>query len=209
MRADGVAGGRHLLEDFGLLDRMLADREEDRLGAVRGERGQHRRRIHRPRAVVEGEHDFAGAQEVMALKCSKPKPGPPVVSISTTRLTPIAFGLAQVDWHRRRRWRHLGGDYRRCTAASGVRGRMRRMRHGCPPRRARAPDPGYGGLLSKKIAPKIAAQTMIASADAIAATRMSDLQVWDAAALGRRIFFPPSWPIQATLALAIGLGSGW
>src|SRR6187402_123654 len=31
------------------------------------------------------------------LKCSKPKPGPPVVSISTTRLTPSASGLAQVD----------------------------------------------------------------------------------------------------------------
>src|SRR3954467_11340757 len=27
------------------------------------------------------------------LKCSKPKPGPPVVSISTTRETPSAFGL--------------------------------------------------------------------------------------------------------------------
>src|SRR5260370_29710771 len=29
------------------------------------------------------------------LKCAKPKPGPPVVSISTTRLTPIASGFAQ------------------------------------------------------------------------------------------------------------------
>src|ERR1700740_1593003 len=29
------------------------------------------------------------------LKCSKPKPGPPVVSISTTRETPSASGLAQ------------------------------------------------------------------------------------------------------------------
>ena len=28
-----------------------------------------------------------------ALKCSKPKPGPPVVSISTTRETPNALGL--------------------------------------------------------------------------------------------------------------------
>src|SRR5436190_14620064 len=31
------------------------------------------------------------------LKCSKPKPGPPVVSISTTRDTPIAFGLPGQD----------------------------------------------------------------------------------------------------------------
>src|ERR1700722_3414036 len=29
------------------------------------------------------------------LKCSKPKPGPPVVSISTTRLIPSASGLVQ------------------------------------------------------------------------------------------------------------------
>src|SRR6516165_9474401 len=31
------------------------------------------------------------------LKCSKPKPGPPVVSISTTRETPSAFGLPGHD----------------------------------------------------------------------------------------------------------------
>src|SRR6478609_6070379 len=30
-----------------------------------------------------------------SLKCSKPKPGPPVVSISTVRATPSAFGLLQ------------------------------------------------------------------------------------------------------------------
>src|SRR3954469_18837998 len=30
-----------------------------------------------------------------SLKCSKPKPGPPVVSISTVRPTPSALGLAQ------------------------------------------------------------------------------------------------------------------
>src|SRR6202011_4767532 len=32
-----------------------------------------------------------------ALKCSKPKPGPPVVSISTTRETPSASGLPGHD----------------------------------------------------------------------------------------------------------------
>ena len=35
------------------------------------------------------------ARKSSCLKCSKPKPGPPVVSISTTRLTPSASGLAQ------------------------------------------------------------------------------------------------------------------
>ena len=31
------------------------------------------------------------------LYCRKPKPGPPVVSITTVRLTPSASGLAQAD----------------------------------------------------------------------------------------------------------------
>src|SRR5437868_5096730 len=34
----------------------------------------------------------------ICLKCSKPNPGPPVVSISTTRETPSASGLAQADF---------------------------------------------------------------------------------------------------------------
>src|SRR6202042_1011912 len=34
------------------------------------------------------------ARKSSCLKCSKPKPGPPVVSISTTRLRPSASGLA-------------------------------------------------------------------------------------------------------------------
>src|SRR6185437_3966980 len=38
-----------------------------------------------------------GSRKSYCLKFSKPKPGPPVVSISTTRLTPSAFGLAQAD----------------------------------------------------------------------------------------------------------------
>src|ERR1700760_1406346 len=35
------------------------------------------------------------ARKSNCLKCSKPKPGPPVVSTSTTRLTPSASGLLQ------------------------------------------------------------------------------------------------------------------
>src|SRR5262249_8573488 len=41
VRADGVAGGRHLLEDAGLVGGMQADWEEDRLSAMRGERGEN------------------------------------------------------------------------------------------------------------------------------------------------------------------------
>ena len=64
--ADGVAGGGNLLEDFRMIGRVLADREEHRLGAFLGQRLQHRRRG-RPRAVVEGQHDFLLGQEVELL----------------------------------------------------------------------------------------------------------------------------------------------
>ena len=46
---------------------MLADREEDRLDAFGGQRLEHGRRG-RPRAVVEGQHDFVVAQEVVLLE---------------------------------------------------------------------------------------------------------------------------------------------
>src|SRR5258708_31018301 len=36
------------------------------------------------------------AKKSSCLKCAKPKPGPPVVSISTTRLTPSASGFAHM-----------------------------------------------------------------------------------------------------------------
>src|SRR6476469_7193043 len=51
-----------------------------------------------------------------SLKCSKPKPGPPVVSISTVRPIPSAFGLLQGGCRRclRRRSRTLGGRQRLC-----------------------------------------------------------------------------------------------
>jgi hypothetical protein len=75
MRADGVPGCGHLLEDPGLIRGMQADREEDCLGAVRGERGEHCLRILRPGAVVEREHHLAFAQEVMALEVLEAEAG--------------------------------------------------------------------------------------------------------------------------------------
>src|SRR6185437_12280186 len=39
-----------------------------------------------------------GSRKSSCLKCSKPKPGPPVVSTSTTRATPSASGLAQAGF---------------------------------------------------------------------------------------------------------------
>jgi hypothetical protein len=97
VRADCVPGGRHLLENCGLIGGMQADREENRLGAVCGEGGEHRLRILGPGAIVEGEHYLAFAQETWLLKCSNPKPGPPVVSISTTRAIPKALAFEHED----------------------------------------------------------------------------------------------------------------
>jgi hypothetical protein len=68
-----VPGGRHLLENCGLIGGMQADREENRLGAVCGEGGEHRLRILGPGAIVEGEHYLAFAQEIMALEMLEPE----------------------------------------------------------------------------------------------------------------------------------------
>src|SRR5262249_31593811 len=73
MRADGMPGRGHLLEDAGLVGGVQADREEDRLGAVCGERGEHRLRILRPGAIVECKHYLAFAQEIIALEMLEPK----------------------------------------------------------------------------------------------------------------------------------------
>src|SRR5260370_2657797 len=50
------------------------------------------------------------------LKCSKPKPGPPVVSISTTRDTPSALGLPGHDDAAGA----LGGAADTCAGAAAV-----------------------------------------------------------------------------------------
>ena len=95
VRADGVAGGRDLLEDFRMIGRVLADREEHRLGAFVRKRLEHRRRVvgHGPSSKVSTTS--LSARKSNCLYCWKPKPGPPVVSITTMRLTPSASGLAQ------------------------------------------------------------------------------------------------------------------
>ena len=75
VRADGVAGRGDLPEDFRIIGRVLADREERRLDALVGQRLEHapawsatgrRRRSARPPCR-------AGSR--CCLKCSKPKPG--------------------------------------------------------------------------------------------------------------------------------------
>ena len=75
VRADGVAGRDDLLEDLGMIAGMLADREEHRLGALVGQRLEHALGVARPRAVVEGQHDFLVAQEVIGLEMLEAEAG--------------------------------------------------------------------------------------------------------------------------------------
>jgi hypothetical protein len=71
VRSDGMPGSSHLLHDFGMPSGVLSDRKKDCLGALLGERLEHSRRMTRPRAIVEREHDFLVAQEVIGLEVLK------------------------------------------------------------------------------------------------------------------------------------------
>jgi hypothetical protein len=73
------------------------------LGAVRGERGEHRRSVLRPRPVVESEHDLPFAQEVVALEVLESETGAAAVSSTGHRHGMIACAthpsVAQVLLH--------------------------------------------------------------------------------------------------------------
>ena len=73
--ADGVAGRDHLMEDFRVIGRVLADREEGRPQALIGERFEHRLGVVEPGSVVEGEHDLAGAKRKRGGKLLAADPG--------------------------------------------------------------------------------------------------------------------------------------
>ena len=94
VRAHGVAGGINLTQDFRMTGRVLADRKNNPW-CIR------RRALSAPPAccpAMDRRRRSArlpsAARKSNCLKFSKPKPGPPVVSISTTRETPSASGLA-------------------------------------------------------------------------------------------------------------------
>ena len=75
MGADRDAGGGHLLGDFRMPHRVLADLEERRLEAIVGQRLEHGGRVVRPRAVVEGQNDFLVAQEIILLEMLEAEAG--------------------------------------------------------------------------------------------------------------------------------------
>ena len=74
VRADRVSGFRDLLEDFGIIGRVLADHEERRLHALLGECRQHFWRG-RPGTVVEGQQHFVVAQEIVLLEMFEAEAG--------------------------------------------------------------------------------------------------------------------------------------
>ena len=104
--ADGVTGCGDLLEDLGMPQRVLADREERRLGAMLGQGVEHGARIVGPGTVVEREHHLLQQQEVVHLVLLEAEPGTAVVSISTVRATPSALAFPG-HWAG---WVHLGID---------------------------------------------------------------------------------------------------
>src|SRR3569623_355553 len=76
VRADGVAVRCNRFQDFRMPGRVLADREEDRLGALVVQRLDDGGRVDGPRTVVEGQYDFLFAQEVELLEMLEAEAGP-------------------------------------------------------------------------------------------------------------------------------------
>src|SRR6185436_5876377 len=118
------------------------------------------------------------------LKCSNPKPGPPLVSISTTRAIPRALGFEHGGGEKAGQGEE-GGEACATTIVARVAAeactalaRVAAVPDACPSTGAAntgADDCPEPDLFSNKMAPNTAAHRRIASADAIAAKRMSDL----------------------------------
>ncbi len=116
--ADGVAGLDHFLQDIGTIAGVFADREEQRLGALVAQRLEHTLGIARPRTVVESQHDFFFAQEVVGLEVLEAETGAAggvdlnhALDAEAVRI--VAFGLCDG-------WRGGGGG--RCGGRRSSRG---------------------------------------------------------------------------------------
>src|SRR5215469_7061091 len=114
------------------------------------------------------------------LKCSKPKPGPPVVSISTTREMPKALGLL----HEVGMAAGIGNAGARATGAATALSAALSATVTTDPGVRPSVGVAWGGAGAgtgrkascKRMAPKTATHRTTATAEAIAARRMSDLQ---------------------------------
>ena len=89
-----MARGGNLPEDLRVVGRVLADREEQRLGAVVCERRQHRGRMVRPRAIVKRKNDFARLQEVMLFEVLEAEAGSACRVDLYRALDPQGIGIA-------------------------------------------------------------------------------------------------------------------
>jgi hypothetical protein len=134
VRANGMAAGRDLAENFRVVGGVLADGKERRLDAFVGQRLEHGGGG-RPGAVVEGQHHLVVAQEVVHLEMLESEAGSAGGvdfdgSGHAERVRIGAFGLRRASGGRGgsralgRRQRRNCGERRR--GACGVRGPLRR-----------------------------------------------------------------------------------
>src|SRR5689334_3291826 len=70
-----MAGSSDLLHDLRVPARMLADRKEERLGALLGQGLEHGGRMSGPRTIVESQNDFMITQEIVGLEMLEAKAG--------------------------------------------------------------------------------------------------------------------------------------
>lgn len=122
VRADGVALLVHLFENFRVIGGVLADREENRLCASLRASALSTAGVlfgHGPSSKVSTTS--LSRRKSCILKCSKPKPGPPVVSISTVRAMPMAsrVGARGLCGSRGGRRRRCGRRLFRCARGLG------------------------------------------------------------------------------------------
>ena len=199
---------------------MQADREEDRLGAVRGERREHRRRVLRPGAVVEGQHHLAFAQEIVALEMLEAEAGaaggvdldhprdPQRIGIAASRRSCAAGGGAGRPGPRpSRRCSTVGrlrcgtGGYLLARSSTAGPGRSLRRCHG-----GRGCRTGNGGVSVRECAPNTAAHTTIAARTLIAAEthgrppslgrRNPCARQWDRGSTHHAVNSNLKWPIR-------------
>ena len=147
--ADRVTGRGHLLEDVRMPERVLADREEDRLRAMLRQRIEHRARVGGPGAVVEREHDLFQHQEVVRLVLleaeARPAGGVHLDGARDAQRIGIGAGLRQ-----RGRDRCCKRDARRCDCRSQAHGHPR-----CQSSESRFPKAcGAGRNLRKLMLPR-------------------------------------------------------
>src|SRR6185295_19867270 len=109
------AGGKDLLENLRMIGGVLADREEQALGAFIRQRLEHGGRG-RPWTVVEGEHDFLVGEEIELLVLQEAEAGTACRvdhdNAADAECIGIGAGCRWPGWHRCRECRRGGSWFR-------------------------------------------------------------------------------------------------